>query len=371
MTLSNWELDGVDELINYLQDIASKVSDVNNVSKEDRKAIKRSIPPKVKNVQKLLRQLRKHLTAAQQLLSESKEKIVSNGSSDSKPVPSVTADPLPINTVESNPPTAPLPAATVQIPTLPPANQPGADAEDSDDWLSDLTEMEFLDSDVGSQRDDWTTDDSSDGSDDSEMDHTDMYLPNPKHAVKVKGKRRRHEKDKANGGVERVKRPRVKDDEDDDAPSSAALSRERTKSLSHERTKSLSHERTKSLSPNDQIPQIPRHTSLRPTLSLEPKLERPLVNPAPPKPVFKPSATIYQPYPPRVSASPGIVVPSASSTIVGPSASPTIVGPEAGTPMNPVFANPSAVPVPPKEKEKKPAVYSRLMKTMTKMSKRR
>lgn len=190
--LSNWELDGVEALVDFLQGMATAMTDVNNVKKEERKALRRTIPQGIKNVQKLLRKLTKYLRLAKSqrtvlrlklgLPSRPSAVVECETAAAHVAVESFQPDTPPSVVVESEagesaPEIKPeaqdiLNGSVQQMEAMEAPIEHHVDSDDSDEWMSDLTEMEYLDSEAGEETD-------QDESDEEFMDENedDAYLP--------------------------------------------------------------------------------------------------------------------------------------------------------------------------------------------------
>ncbi|TPX58747.1 hypothetical protein PhCBS80983_g02920 [Powellomyces hirtus] len=153
-TLSTWELDGLNSLISFLRSAATQMTDVENVKKEDRKERRRHVPSDIKNVHKLLDRFSEHLDAA-----KLKRKSLQSPSSASQQEESLSGS---LNNVADNAATS-EPRELSDSTDLSTSNvsksgpdiltnlfnhaEPISDGEDPDEWLSEVSEKEFLDSD--------------------------------------------------------------------------------------------------------------------------------------------------------------------------------------------------------------------------------
>ncbi|KAJ3292096.1 JmjC domain-containing histone demethylation protein 1 [Borealophlyctis nickersoniae] len=205
-SLSKWELDGLLVLHDFLNAWAIRMTDISGVKKEERKAIKRMVPQGIKNVQKLLRKLNKHVNAAMARLTPIRVRVhigkpgegLSHGNGRQEAgVENVSKEEtaaVPTETGHSELPTTEAPSQTPHTNGSNSALEVSADVvasnptqnvnipvdmqndDDSDDWLSDLTEMEFLDSE--DETDDFETEDDDDGFDmEDSSEDAQAYLP--------------------------------------------------------------------------------------------------------------------------------------------------------------------------------------------------
>ncbi|KAJ3015584.1 JmjC domain-containing histone demethylation protein 1 [Thoreauomyces humboldtii] len=143
--LSTWEIEGLEVLAAFLEGIAARMTDTVNVTKEDRKALRKHVPKDIKNVQKLLTKFKQYVATAKALprLTSSKEL--------QSPIVAATGNTAPLSMIKND--------SVVDDPIGPlllDATEAISENEDheSDAWLSERDEMEFPDSDLSSGDDD-------------------------------------------------------------------------------------------------------------------------------------------------------------------------------------------------------------------------
>ncbi|TPX67647.1 hypothetical protein SpCBS45565_g03619 [Spizellomyces sp. 'palustris'] len=361
--LSKWELDGLNVLVNFLQDIATRVSDVNHLKKEERKALKRTIPQGIKNVQKLLRKLLKHLNAARAEMGIVKLNLPPSKSASSYSLLAGSSDGVNLNQHEKDLGEAatdavdldPHPNATIkaEIHTLQAGHLEQAENEssithgsavddDSDEWLSDLTEMEFLDSD----NEDEPIDDEDGGEyideDDDGIVHMDdgqAYIPG--------------------GNTRKAKRKpeSESDDASDDADDSTRATRKKKgRSLGYTRnTTTIKGDISKVIDVPHIAPPAQSKSCVTSLPVREIRIESMANNP--------PAVAVTGMYlPPPPPPPPGREVGNTADNQISSNPSDEV---------KPTIAN-TAVQVSAPKKEKKPAtVYQRMSKTMSRLGKRR
>ncbi|KAJ3089550.1 hypothetical protein HK102_006116, partial [Quaeritorhiza haematococci] len=193
-TFTLWELEGLDALVAHLWSEAVILTDIANCEKEQRKAVKRTVPEGIKNVQKLVRKLAMKIaawrtkTALEATERSIKIKLVAkegNGEAVKEEAGNATTETPDAKTIDQDAPldstgaaastpftsSSPSTSASLTAPKIKikltsnvqvvthssknnngsgssrPALLPSQEEDpDSDDWNSDLTEMEYLDS---------------------------------------------------------------------------------------------------------------------------------------------------------------------------------------------------------------------------------